>query len=159
MPWKLVHHRDVTCPRWFLSQSAVPCWGLNREFPCLQMFSLFHFHRETCEMLSIPVTCFAAVLAAGQAQAGEERPRAGARFGVAPGRGQGWFCGTATGEGQGSSGPGAEARGEPLSERMAAGEALEHAQGKRERGQTRGSSETRGIFAEELVSWMQHMVI
>lgn len=56
-------------------------------------------------------------------------------------------------------GPGAEARGEPLSERMAAGEAPEHAQGKRERGQTRGSSETRGIFAEELVSWMQHMVI
>lgn len=80
-------------------------------------------------------------------------------FGAAPGRGQGWFCGTATGEGQGRSGPGAEARGEPLSERMAAGEALEHAQGKRERGQTRGSSETRGIFAEELVSWMQHMVI
>lgn len=96
VPWKLVHHRDVTCPRWFLSQSAVPCWGLNREFPCLQMFSLFHFHRETCEMLSIPVTCFAAVLAAGQAQAGEERPRAGARSGLRPGANlclKGWLQG------------------------------------------------------------------
>lgn len=77
MPWKLAHHRDVTCPRLFLSRSAVPCWGLNREFLCLQMFSLFH--KETCEMLSIPVTCFAAVVAAGQARAAEERPRAGAR--------------------------------------------------------------------------------
>lgn len=106
MPWKLVHHRDVTCPRWFLSQSAVPCWGLNREFPCLQMFSLFHFHRETCEMLSIPVTCFAAVLAAGQAQAGEERPRAGARSGRLRAEARGGSVGQRQGRGRGAAGPG-----------------------------------------------------
>lgn len=44
------------------------------------MFSRLHFHKEMCEMLSVPVPCLAAVLAAGWAQAGEEwlRARAGA---------------------------------------------------------------------------------
>lgn len=140
MSWKLVHHRDVTCPRLVVSWSAVSCWGLNREFLCVQMFSLFHFHKETCEMLSIPVTCFAAVLAAGQAQAGEGSGRGrelvGGGSGPRPAVAQWDRDRAGSGGQQESSGPGAEARREPLSERMDAGEALEHAQGKQERGQT-----------------------
>lgn len=35
----------------------------------MQLFSRFCFHKETCAMLSVPVPCPAAALAAGRAQA------------------------------------------------------------------------------------------
>lgn len=40
------------------SGSATPPWSLNREFFCLQMFSLFYFYKETRQICSFPVTFF-----------------------------------------------------------------------------------------------------
>lgn len=52
--------------------SAVPA-GAGQGVVCLQVLSLSPFHTEMGEMFSVLSLCFAAVLAAGQARAGQEQ--------------------------------------------------------------------------------------
>lgn len=141
--------------------SAVPA-GAGQGVVCLQVLSLSPFHTEMGEMFSVLSLCFAAVVAAGQARAGQEQLWAQAgtllwgRTGTQEAPGGFRRLRRLQGEQESSPGPGKAALSGGCWCRGALSTPRE---GKGEWTGLRQYRDKATVVAEELGSWMQHMVI